>query len=201
MRSLVRRFSVWSLPAVLLVPALATLAHAAPVLMISIDGLKPEYVTQADAKGMKVPYLRSMMRDGAYAEGVVGVWPTVTYPSHTTLLTGVAPALSPPRSSHKVAASENHFVHVAPDPILARLDGLHQGVMRGVKVFGGVLVLGGIATAHVAALQTRPQVHPAISHFEALLATGGARFRSRTLFQVITMFHRPLDCQYTRART
>lgn len=93
MRSLVRRFSVWSLPAVLLVPALATLAHAAPVLMISIDGLKPEYVTQADAKGMKVPYLRSMMRDGAYAEGVVGVWPTVTYPSHTTLLTGVAPAV------------------------------------------------------------------------------------------------------------
>jgi predicted AlkP superfamily pyrophosphatase or phosphodiesterase len=78
---------------ILLIAALATLAHAAPVLMISIDGLKPEYVTQADAHGMKLPYLRSLMRDGTYADGVVGVWPTVTYPSHTTLLTGVAPAV------------------------------------------------------------------------------------------------------------
>jgi predicted AlkP superfamily pyrophosphatase or phosphodiesterase len=67
-------------------------AHAAPVLMISIDGLKPEYITYADEHGLKVPYLRSVMRDGTYAEGVVGVWPTVTYPSHTTLITGVWPA-------------------------------------------------------------------------------------------------------------
>jgi predicted AlkP superfamily pyrophosphatase or phosphodiesterase len=61
--------------------------------MISIDGLKPEYITQADAHGMKLPYLRTLMRDGTYAEGVIGVWPTVTYPSHTTLLTGVSPAV------------------------------------------------------------------------------------------------------------
>ena len=66
--------------------------HAAPVLMISIDGMKPEYVTQAGAKGIHVPYLRSLVRDGTYAEGVVGVWPTLTYPSHTTLMTGVWPA-------------------------------------------------------------------------------------------------------------
>jgi predicted AlkP superfamily pyrophosphatase or phosphodiesterase len=91
MHSVIRRFSAWLLPAVLLIPALAAIAHAAPVLMISIDGLKPEYVTQADARGMKIPYLRTLIRDGAYAEGVIGVWPTLTYPSHTTLLTGVSP--------------------------------------------------------------------------------------------------------------
>ena len=33
------------------------------------------------------------MRDGAWADGVVGVLPTVTYPSHTTLITGVHPAV------------------------------------------------------------------------------------------------------------
>jgi len=60
--------------------------------MISIDGLKPEYVTEADARGLKVTYLRALVRDGTYAEGVTGVWPTVTYPSHTTLITGVSPA-------------------------------------------------------------------------------------------------------------
>jgi predicted AlkP superfamily pyrophosphatase or phosphodiesterase len=67
-------------------------ATAASVLMISVDGLKPEYVLDADAHGLKIPFLRSLVRDGAYARGVKGVWPTVTYPSHTTLLTGVAPA-------------------------------------------------------------------------------------------------------------
>ncbi len=71
--------------------ALAAAAHAAPVLMISIDGLKPEYITQADAHGMKIPYLRTLLVNGTYAEGVVGIWPTITYPSHTTLVTGVWP--------------------------------------------------------------------------------------------------------------
>jgi predicted AlkP superfamily pyrophosphatase or phosphodiesterase len=70
---------------------LAAFAHG-PVLMISIDGLKPEYITQADAHGMKIPYLRTLISNGAYAEGVVGIWPTITYPSHTTLITGVWPA-------------------------------------------------------------------------------------------------------------
>lgn len=93
MPTFLRRFSVLLFVAALLLSALATLAHAAPVLMISVDGMKPEYITQADAKGMKLPYLRSLMRDGTYAEGVIGVWPTVTYPSHTSLVTGVSPAV------------------------------------------------------------------------------------------------------------
>ncbi len=77
---------------VFLIATLAAGAHAAPVLMISIDGLKPEYITHADEHGMKIPYLRTLVSNGTYAEGVVGIWPTVTYPSHTTLLTGVWPA-------------------------------------------------------------------------------------------------------------
>ena len=59
------------------------------VLMISVDGMRPDYVTRADEHGLKLPVLRSFMRDGTYADGVVGVFPTVTYPSHTTLVTGV----------------------------------------------------------------------------------------------------------------
>jgi predicted AlkP superfamily pyrophosphatase or phosphodiesterase len=65
---------------------------AAPVLMISVDGLKPEYVFEAEKRDLKIPYLRSLLTTGTYARGVIGVWPTVTYPSHTTLVTGVAPA-------------------------------------------------------------------------------------------------------------
>lgn len=70
---------------------LSSQAGAAPVLMISIDGLSPEYVLKADAHGLKVPTLRRFLTEGTYADGVIGVVPTVTYPSHTTLLTGVWP--------------------------------------------------------------------------------------------------------------
>jgi predicted AlkP superfamily pyrophosphatase or phosphodiesterase len=63
-----------------------------PVVLISIDGLKPEYVLQADEHGLRIPNLRALVARGAHASGVVGVVPTVTYPSHTTLVTGVAPA-------------------------------------------------------------------------------------------------------------
>jgi len=63
-----------------------------PVVLISIDGLKPEYVLGADGHGLKIPNLRRLLKEGTYATGVHGVVPTVTYPSHTTLITGVSPA-------------------------------------------------------------------------------------------------------------
>lgn len=76
----------------LLAAAATDSAFGASVLMISVDGLKPEYVLEADARGLKIPFLRGLLRDGVHARGVAGVWPTVTYPSHTTLLTGTSPA-------------------------------------------------------------------------------------------------------------
>ena len=73
------------------VPALA--APAKPLLMlISIDGLKPQAVLEADRNGLKLPNLRALVRDGTYSTGVLGVLPTLTYPSHTTILTGASPA-------------------------------------------------------------------------------------------------------------
>ncbi len=63
-----------------------------PVVLISIDGLKPDYVLEADKHHLKIPQLRQMLKEGSYATGVRGVLPTVTYPSHTTIVTGVSPA-------------------------------------------------------------------------------------------------------------
>ncbi len=62
------------------------------VLLISVDGLKPEAVLDAQTHGLNVPNLRAFMTDGSYSSGVRGVLPTLTYPSHTTLLTGASPA-------------------------------------------------------------------------------------------------------------
>lgn len=66
-------------------------ANRPHIILLSIDGLKPDYVTDADKYDLKVPNLRRFVKEGAFAAGVKGVAPTVTYPSHTTLITGVAP--------------------------------------------------------------------------------------------------------------
>ena len=72
----------------------ATGAQAArPLLMISIDGLRPGDVLDAKARGVDDPNLQRIAHDGAYAEGVRNALPTVTYPNHTTLVTGAWPAL------------------------------------------------------------------------------------------------------------
>ena len=63
-----------------------------PVVLISIDGLKPDYIVEADKHNLKIPNLRRMMKEGAYAKAVTGILPTVTYPSHTTMVTGVSPS-------------------------------------------------------------------------------------------------------------
>jgi predicted AlkP superfamily pyrophosphatase or phosphodiesterase len=62
------------------------------LLLVSIDGMRPDYVMAAQGHGLAIPHLRAMLHNGAYATGVRGVLPTVTYPSHTTILTGVWPS-------------------------------------------------------------------------------------------------------------
>jgi predicted AlkP superfamily pyrophosphatase or phosphodiesterase len=69
----------------------ATRPPPPPLVVISIDGLPPDYVLDADAHGLRIPHLRRLLADGAHATGVAGVLPTITYPSHTTLVTGVSP--------------------------------------------------------------------------------------------------------------
>jgi len=95
LRSVLRRLVLHVLlfaVAGLLVPASPGQEKTPPLLvLISVDGLRPDYVTAADAHGCKIPNLRRFLREGTYAEGVQGVVPTVTYPSHTTLVTGVWP--------------------------------------------------------------------------------------------------------------
>jgi Type I phosphodiesterase / nucleotide pyrophosphatase len=64
---------------------------AQPLVVISVDGLDNRYLAEADVRGLKIPVLRKLMREGQYSEGVIGVVPTITWPSHTTIITGVDP--------------------------------------------------------------------------------------------------------------
>lgn len=67
------------------------LAERRPLLVLSVDGLDHRYLRDADKMGLKIPNMRRIIREGEWADGVVGVVPTITWPSHTTLITGVPP--------------------------------------------------------------------------------------------------------------
>jgi predicted AlkP superfamily pyrophosphatase or phosphodiesterase len=82
----------------LLLLGAAAVSCAAPapppraILLLSIDGLRPDYATDPAYARLKIPNLRRLIAEGASASGARGVLPTVTYPSHTSLITGAAPA-------------------------------------------------------------------------------------------------------------
>src|SRR5215468_5885560 len=59
-----------------------------PLVLVSIDGLGPGDVREAH---VPLPNLRRLVAEGAFAT-VTSVEPSVTYPSHTTLVTGVSPS-------------------------------------------------------------------------------------------------------------
>jgi predicted AlkP superfamily pyrophosphatase or phosphodiesterase len=61
------------------------------VILVSVDGMMPDTYVHPDAHGLKIPTLRAIVRQGSSSEGVFGVFPTVTYPSHTSMVTGVNP--------------------------------------------------------------------------------------------------------------
>jgi len=78
----------------LLLLALSGFALANPLLVLSIDGLDHRYLRDADKLGLRIPNIRRLLREGQWAaQGVVGVVPTVTWPSHTSMISGVPPSV------------------------------------------------------------------------------------------------------------
>ncbi|MXV51009.1 sulfatase-like hydrolase/transferase [Pedobacter sp. HMF7647] len=64
-------------------------APAQHVILVTIDGFRPEFYLDS-TYGM--PTVRQLMKNGVAAEGLNPVFPSVTYPDHTTMVTGVTPA-------------------------------------------------------------------------------------------------------------
>jgi len=60
-------------------------------LIISVDGLKGDWACDPGKHGLKLPNITKLAEKGVKAP-IVGVFPSVTYPSHTTLITGCHPA-------------------------------------------------------------------------------------------------------------
>lgn len=61
-------------------------ADAGPLILISIDGFRWDYLDQYDA-----PTLRSLAANGVHARRLNPVFPSRTFPNHYTLVTGLRP--------------------------------------------------------------------------------------------------------------
>ncbi len=71
------------------------------VLMICMDGVRPELIINAEKYNIKLPNLRSFMEEGSYSgEGLYTVFPALTYVCHASLMTGTNP------STHGVVNNE-----------------------------------------------------------------------------------------------
>lgn len=64
-------------------------ARAEQVVLISVDGLLPSYYLD---ETWPAPAMQQLYREGAHAVAVRPVFPSLTYPGHTTLVTGALPA-------------------------------------------------------------------------------------------------------------
>jgi len=80
-------------------------------------------------------------------------------------------------------------VDVAPAPSLTGLERLHDRVLSAVEVLGGVFVFRRVAATHMAALQAQPQVHPAVTHLQALFAALGVRSDLLDLVEMLAGLH------------
>lgn len=58
------------------------------VVLVSIDGLRPEFYL---SDRFSAPHLKMMKEQGSYVNKMLSVFPTVTYPNHTTMITGALP--------------------------------------------------------------------------------------------------------------
>ncbi len=53
------------------------------LVWISVDGIRPDYLERADT-----PFFDRLQQDGAYSLSLIPLFPTLTFPSHTTQATG-----------------------------------------------------------------------------------------------------------------
>ena len=84
------------------------------VVMISLDGLAAYYLYDPKAD---VPTLRALAAGGARASGMRGSTPTVTWPSHTTLVTGDEPARHGVVGNNYWDRAANKKVQLISDPL------------------------------------------------------------------------------------
>lgn len=85
------------------------------VVMISVDGLAHYYLDDPKAD---MPVIRRMAMEGARAQKMKVSLPSVTWPNHTTLVTGVEPARHGVLGNNVFDREKNEVLPLIVDPVL-----------------------------------------------------------------------------------
>jgi predicted AlkP superfamily pyrophosphatase or phosphodiesterase len=115
-------------------PVRADPAPQAPLILISIDGFRTDYLDRGVS-----PTLSALAAGGVRAQSMTPSFPSVTFPNHTTLVTGLTPDHNgivnnafndPALPGHFTMASheEAWWGQSTPIWISAERAGLHTGV-------------------------------------------------------------------------
>ncbi len=95
------------------------------VILISIDGFRPDFYLD---KAWPAPNLQAMIKEGAHAKGIRCIFPSVTYPSHTTLITGAFPARH--GITYNTMPNEEHVYEWTTDSRKIKSETLWQAVRK-----------------------------------------------------------------------
>lgn len=80
-------------------------AGRTPLILVSIDGFRPDYL----ARGV-TPNLNALAASGARAEAMLPSFPSITFPNHYTLVTGLRP------DHHGLVGNTMEDARIAPNP-------------------------------------------------------------------------------------
>lgn len=121
------------------------------VILVSVDGLAGFYLDDPRAD---MPTLRRLAREGARADGLVCSFPTVTWPNHTTLVTGVVPAKHGVIGNSFYDREKQQTVPFIPDPLFDK-----DEIVKAPTIYD---------VAHAAGLKTAAVVWPATRNAKSL---------------------------------
>jgi predicted AlkP superfamily pyrophosphatase or phosphodiesterase len=126
-------------------------AEVKHVVLVSVDGLAASYLDDPNAD---LPTLRRLRMIGASADGMITSFPSVTWPSHTSLITGTRPR------THGVLAntvydrrSRQPVIYIG-DPVLTKEQTVHVPTLYDA--------------AHAAGLKTAAVIWPATNGAKSL---------------------------------
>ncbi|HYE91239.1 MAG TPA: ectonucleotide pyrophosphatase/phosphodiesterase [Terriglobales bacterium] len=89
------------------------------VVVVSIDGFAAFYWDDARAR---LPILRGLASGGAHAAGVETVFPSTTWPTHVSLVTGVSPGVHGVVANHVLNRATGDAEDLTGDPVYDAVD-------------------------------------------------------------------------------
>lgn len=109
------------------------------VVLISVDGLAHYYFDDPKAE---MPTIRQLAAEGARAEKMKCSMPTVTWPNHTTLVTGVHPAKHGVIGNNYFDRTKGESVPLIPDPLFDKEEIVKSPTIYDVAKAGGLKTAG-----------------------------------------------------------